>query len=153
MLVPLHLNHKSPAGASACQPVIHSLLEWVGVERRRRKQENVCHCWDWECEGVGGQSGWTGKAGTWDELSRREDGRDGEGVWTLNGKVVHCAWESPVSTYTSVYPVWLCSVIMDVSLCNPVWTQDEMQKWTLSSPSMCSHKCMQSGGVAPRPVA
>lgn len=42
MLVPLHLKHKSLAGASACQPVIHSLLEWVGVERRRRKWENAC---------------------------------------------------------------------------------------------------------------
>lgn len=69
MFVPLPLKHKSLAGASACQPVIHSLLEWVGVERRRRKQENVLGF-----EGVGGQSGWTGKAGTWDQISRREDG-------------------------------------------------------------------------------
>lgn len=37
MLVPLHLKHKSPAGASACQPVIHSPFG-VGGSREEKKK-------------------------------------------------------------------------------------------------------------------
>lgn len=82
MRVPLHLNHKSPAGAPACQPVIHSLLEWVGVERgekRERERGSVLPL----LAGPESVRAWVGRAGTWDELGGREDGgeRGGRGGW------------------------------------------------------------------------
>lgn len=48
----------------------------VGGSREEKKKAGKRSPLHWECEGVGGQSGWTGKADTWDELSRREDGGD-----------------------------------------------------------------------------
>lgn len=53
---------------------------WSGwqVERRRKAGIHSPLFAGTECEGVGGLRGWTGEAGTWDERSRRKDGREGE---------------------------------------------------------------------------
>lgn len=90
--------------------VIHSLLEWVAAEMERRKKKAgkmfAAAQWDWECEGVGGLSGWTG---TWDEFGRREDGRgseEGELIW--NGKEGFIMWRSWWEMKN--WEVWLCAV-------------------------------------------
>lgn len=109
MLVPLHLKHKSPAGASACQPVIHRVLEWVGVERRR-KRDNVHRC----SLGLSVRP-WAGRVAERAEQAPGMSsvgvgvGREGGGgpKWQSGFHV----WELTVNTYTC--PAWLCSVIMD----------------------------------------
>lgn len=84
MLVPLHLKHKSPPGASVCQPVIHSLLEWVGVERRRRKRENVRRC----TESV---RAWVGRVA---ERAKQTPGMSSVGVRMGGTRGVNPKWQS-----------------------------------------------------------